>query len=166
MKELQQHQIAGTEETMPANCVKTVLIKKAEKHMIHVTLEQVRFDENTGQRLSKPQLKKFYVDDFEKMSKTSLTKEEKKNKKFAYAENAFGAYKVIMIHDPRKEKDYKGPKPLVQAPVVEEPEQKLEDLTTDQLREKYTEVTGEEADPEDTDEMLIALINEKLAETK
>lgn len=155
-RDLKDHIAAGGDyEMINANVKTDVKIKKCEAHLIHITLENKRFDPESGVRLSKPFPQCFYVDDFEKMNKVSKAD----TKSLKPAENAFSGYEVVVIHDPRiKAKPAESKATKFPAPTPES----FAKLSDADLRAKYKEVFNEDADPADNTQMLIASIFQEL----
>lgn len=141
--------------TMKASEVPEYDINVHEKHMVHVYLEKIEWDQNspTPKKVSLPgRIQKFYLNDFIQMSKTEMNKDEKGN-----AQNAFGAYSVIkVIHDPRNMNDEK--KDTV-APEVNS-EVNLSEKSIDELRAIYFETTGQDVDENMSPNQVIFLIEE------
>lgn len=148
-RDLKDHIASGGKfEMIPCNVKPNYEIKKCEAHLIHVSLENKRFNPETGERESKPYRQCFYVDDFERMS--AVVKTDKASMKVP--ENAFAGLELIILHDPRRTAATKEVKPVDYAA-----------LSDKEIREEYLAVTGNEADAEDTKEMLIILIKEHLS---
>lgn len=151
MKNLAIKQSLGTVKKVKANQDDKYEIDEHEQHLIHITLETPRFNEVTGERLSKPHVRCFYVNDFEKMSRTV----KDKTKKNDFPENAFRGSLVRIIHDPRDTKSTKT--------ALSKSEPTLDLMNESQLRAKYFELTKEDSDPADTPDMIRYLINEFLS---
>lgn len=125
MKELQQAQLAGDAPVMDTNKdTNTFKIPAAEAHRMHVSLENTEFDPKTGARKSKAFVRSFDVQDFIRMTK----------------ERAFEGLEVVILHDPRAAKDQAVN--TIQLPIAIDPEK----MNEQQLRAKYLELFGEEAD--------------------
>ncbi len=155
MKEVHEKQKLGGTDKIPANCKSEYEIDKHEAHLVHVLVDEDRWDK--GKKLSTPYVKKFYLDDFLKMSQTEATKRPDGGKTFP--ENAFAAWKTEIIHDPRKTATSAKTKTIPAAPKTETP---LEDLSIEDLKLKYKEVTGNDAQEEDTAPQLISILKEEL----
>lgn len=86
MKELHDLQRTGQTPRAMANAGGGIEINKHDEHLVHAFIENVHFDQKTGERLSRPILQAFDPEDFKRM----------------VAEKAFVGLSVTVVHDPAK----------------------------------------------------------------
>lgn len=158
MAELSRQQASGTAPMIPANRHPEIMIPAAEKHLIHVLLDEDRWEK--GKKLSKPYKQCFYVDDFVRMSETEV--KDLGNGKKSFPENAFAGLKMDIIHDPRtaavaSKPDLKNNNPAVASKPYEE-------MEMEELKDIYLKLYESPASEEDTPAQLIELIKEKVVE--
>ncbi len=156
MKQLREKQANGEKmDKIPANQDASIEINEHESHLVHVLLEKEEW--LRGKKISKPRIQKFYQTDFDRMSKSTLEKGEKTR-----PQNAFGEYDTArVLHDPRMKE-----KASIAGKEPNRKTKKLKDMSIEELREKYMDITGNDAGADDTEAQLIALINEAQQTTK
>jgi len=138
-----KQQIMGEVPMMAANLDQTKQIKAHNAPYIHLTWEIKRFDEKTGNKLSKEEYKMFDVPTFEKMVKT----------------NAFNGVAVSIYHDPRRV-EIKKAEPT--KPVVMDVVKDYTVMKKGELQQYYKELFNMDAPDQMNVGDLRATIKEKL----
>lgn len=150
VKEIKKAQQNSTVEMMPSNKVSRHNIPVTEKGFMHYTTEKVLFDQEKGNRLSKPKYHISTVEDFTRMSQTS-----KGPGQVANPENAFQGLSLVILHDARPEVAQSKKKKMTDDEMLSD------HMSEEAIRHIYFEVFGEEALPSDSKKVMVDLIKEK-----
>ena len=156
IEELRLEQSSGeSPEMIDANCDASYKINEHESTLVHVLLEKEEWLK--GKKLSKGIVKKFHENDFRSMSQTVQKKGEK-----AMPRNAFSEYDVVkVIHDPSAGRKLSA----IVNPDTNDLDVAVEDMTIDQLRAKYFDLSGEVNETDDR-ETMVKLVNEAIEASK